>query len=146
MLPCTTELHQMIRRQYVCHALFIVLLWTCGHTLQCSAERGIPQGVMNRWERSLEHRTIVIYHVDKTAGGLVNQLLCHIGAFLLAIPLKADILLPSALSRSTFDTKWWRQEWHTEPLQSLLDVKDMIRYWRRRGIVVHQVEQQKSGP
>lgn len=80
------------------------------------------------------------YHVDRTAGGLINQMLCHIGAFLMAIPLRAEILLPSALSRSSYDTKWWQQEWHTKPLQSLLDVDEMIYYWRKRGMVVYQVE------
>ena len=84
-------------------------------------------------------RLIVKYAIDGTAGGLVNQLLCHIGAFMFAVPLNAEIALPSALSRSTYNNSWWQQEWKYRPLRTLLDVDDLVRYWKRRGILVHEV-------
>ena len=86
------------------------------------------------------HRVIVTYKIDERAGGLVNQMLCHIGAFLLALSLRAEIVLPQALSRSTFDTAWWQQEWQERPIDTLLDVDRIIRHWRRRGVCIHKVD------
>ena len=132
------------RRRCVWVALLVALLWDPSQTQRCSAtEQGRPQKSARGKEPLSEHRLLVNYHVDKTAGGLINQMLCHIGAFLLAIPLRAEVLLPGALCRSSYDAKWWQQEWHTKPLQSLLNVEDIVRYWRKRGIIVHQVELMK---
>ena len=125
-------------------AVIVAVLWIHGHKCECSARADLSHFAASGIPVHT-HRVIVKYHVDKTAGGLINQMLCHVGAFLLAVPLKAEILLPGALSRSTFDTKWWQQEWHTQPLQSLLDVEELIRYWRKRGIVIHQVGRQDDG-
>ena len=132
--------------RYVYCALVVALLCISGENLQCSAERRLPQALATGVDPSQKHSVIVRYHVDRTAGGLINQILCHIGAFLLAVPLRAEIMLPDALSRKSFDTKWWQQEWHSEPLQSLLEVEEIIRYWRKRGILVHQVGPGKRLP
>ena len=131
-------------RQYICLLLLAASLWGSSKIYECSAEQKSPQELPSGEGLPSKHRIIVRYHVDKTAGGLVNQMLCHIGAFLLAIPLRAEILLPGALSRSTYNTKWWQQEWHTEPLQSLLSVDEIIRHWRKRGILIHQVKQKNK--
>ena len=120
-------------------------LWsTC--LKEISAQERISQGSTTKREPWQEHRVIVRYHIDKTAGGLINQMLCHIGAFLLAIPLRAEVVLPGALSRSTYATKWWQQEWHPEPLDSLLDVKGVIRYWHQHGVVVYEARHYQSMP
>ena len=87
------------------------------------------------------HRVIVTYKIDERAGGLVNQMLCHIGAFLLTLSLRAELVLPQALSRSTFDTAWWQQEWQERPIDTLLDVDRIIRHWRQRGVCIHKVYQ-----
>ncbi len=128
------------RIQCVWPLVLVALLWNPSRNYKCSADQRTPQDSANGKGPLFQHRVLVKYHVDKTAGGLINQMLCHIGAFLLAIPLRAEVLLPGALSRSTYDSKWWQQEWHTEPLQSLLNVEDIVRYWRKRGIIVHQVD------
>ena len=128
------------RIQCVWPLLLVALLWNPSRSYKCRAEQSTPQDSAS-WKGHLsQHRVLVKYHVDKTAGGLINQMLCHIGAFLLAIPLRAEVLLPGALSRRTYDSKWWQQEWRTEPLQSLLNVEDIVRYWQKRGITVHQVD------
>ena len=86
------------------------------------------------------HRVIVLYGVDQTAGGLVNQLLCHVGAFLFAVPLKAEIVLPDdALSRDSYDSPFWQQQWHRRPLGTLLNVERIVQRWHRHGVVVHKV-------
>ena len=86
------------------------------------------------------HRIVVLYGVDETAGGLVNQLLCHVGAFLFAVPLKAEIVLPDdALSRDSYDSPFWQQQWHRRPLKTLLDVERIVQRWHRHGVIVHKV-------
>ncbi len=99
---------------------------------------GTRQGLYSKHHRQGD-RLIVTYAIDGTAGGLVNQMLCHIGAFMFAVPLHAEIVLPSALSRSTYNSSWWQQEWNSIPLRSLLDVDKLVRYWKWRGILVHEV-------
>ena len=39
-------------------------------------EAEVPQSTM----RPRGHRVVVLYSIDQTAGGLVNQLLCHVGS------------------------------------------------------------------
>ena len=86
------------------------------------------------------HRVVVLYSIDQTAGGLVNQLLCHVGAFLFAVPLKAEIVLPEyALSRDSYNSAFWEQQWHRQPLGTLLDVERIVHHWHKRGVVVHKV-------
>ena len=128
-----------VHRRRVRLVLVIALLGYITRADTCRVEQKLQQHPRNGKRTSLDHRTVLRYHVDHTAGGLINQILCHIGAFLLAVPLRAEVLLPGALSRSTFDTNWWQQEWHKEPLHSLLNVQDIIAFWRKRGILVHQV-------
>ena len=90
--------------------------------------------------RPYVHRVVVIYSIDQTAGGLVNQLLCHVGAFLFAVPLKAEIVLPEdALSRDSYRSAFWEQQWHRQPLGTLLDVERIVQRWHRHGVVVHKV-------
>ena len=99
-------------------------------------EAAVPQ----RDTRPHAHHVVVLYSVDQTAGGLVNQLLCHVGAFLFAVPLKAEIVLPNyALSRDSYHSVFWQQQWHRQPLETLLDVERIIQHWHRRGVRVHKV-------
>ncbi len=94
---------------------------------------------MLRMQHQEDHRIIVKYDIDGSAGGLTNQLLCHVAAFMLAVSLKSEILLPHALSRSSFNVTWPEQKWQKEPLDSLLNIGGIVRYWRHRGIIVHKV-------
>ena len=46
--------------------------------------KGFLQQLAGGVEFARERRNMLRYHVDKTAGGVINQMLCHIGAFLSA--------------------------------------------------------------
>ena len=65
--------------------------------------------------------------------GLVNQMLGHVGAFLLAASLRADIVLHHALSGKIYDIPFWKQEWQKRPFGTLLGVDKMVKHCRRLG-------------
>ena len=117
--------------------LCFVLLALIG-SAYCTAPHGSLENLL-RAERGEDHRILVRYDIDGSAGGLVNQLLCHVAAFMLAVSLKAEVVLPHALSRSSFNVTWEEQRWQKEPLDTLLEINSIVRYWRHRGIIVHEV-------
>ena len=49
--------------------------------------------------------------LNLTAGGLVNQLLCHVGASPMALRLKAEMaVLDDTLSRDSYNSAFWQQQ------------------------------------
>ena len=121
-------------------SLTIAILWLLSKT-SGGAGNGVQSTQMPRGD---EHRVVVRYGIDGSAGGVINQMLCHIGAFMLAVSLRAEIELPNALSRSTYNVSFWQQKWHVEPLSTLLDVDRIVVYWQRQGIAVHKVSPQQG--
>lgn len=78
-------------------------------------------------------------------GGLTNQLYSHISALTLAATLGAEVVLPPALTRSSFGHYFSmfkelnQVTWSAVPLDSLIDVDHYIGYWKERGIMLHKV-------
>ena len=129
------KMWQRVQKRQQCMCLvFLALLASA----RCTAPHGRPESVL-RMHRGGTHRIIVKYDIDGSAGGLINQLLCHVAAFMLAVSLEYEILLPHALSRSSFNVTWEEQRWQKEPLDTLLNVDSIVRHWRHRGIIVHKV-------
>ena len=126
--------HRLLKWQPCLCLIVLALLGSA----RCTAPHGRPESVL-RMHRGDHHRVIVKYDIDGSAGGLINQLLCHVAAFMLAVSLKYEILLPHALSRSSFNVTWEEQRWQKEPLDTLLNIDSIVRYWRHRGIIVHKV-------
>ena len=65
---------------YLLHMILTILSPKC-----CVANVRDGTQVSQSDARPHAHRVVVIYSIDQTAGGLVNQLLCHVGAFLFAV-------------------------------------------------------------
>ncbi|KAL4423751.1 hypothetical protein ABPG75_001052 [Micractinium tetrahymenae] len=75
--------------------------------------------------------------------GGFNQLYSHVAALTLAAALGADVVLPPALARETYDSKsdplhrkTETMQWHAAPAESLLDVARIAQAWRQLGINV----------
>ena len=77
--------------------------------------------------------------------GLVNQLYSHIAALALAAHLGAEVILPPAAKRDSFEHYFSvfkeRNEvlWSAGPLESLLDVDHLISFWAKRGMTILRV-------
>ena len=77
--------------------------------------------------------------------GLINQHYSHIAAFVLAIALRSEIVLPPAAQRDSFGKYFSTRKdeneisWTPVPLNSLLDVEKIIETSRIRGMTVHEV-------
>ena len=77
--------------------------------------------------------------------GLINQQYSHIAAFSLAAALGAELVLPPAICRDSFEhyfhTNRSKNEmaWAPFPTEGLLDVEGVVAAWARAGITVHRV-------
>jgi hypothetical protein len=77
--------------------------------------------------------------------GLINQHYSHIAAFALATVLGAELVLPPAVCRDSFAHYFSvfkeknEVQWSPVPLDTLLDVNKVFRYWKKRGMVLHKV-------
>ncbi len=79
------------------------------------------------------------YHTggQNKPGGLNNQLLCHLTAFMMALEIGSEVVLAPALKRTAFAAEG--NSWIWEDTDTLLDVDKMVAYWATRGLVVHKV-------
>lgn len=79
--------------------------------------------------------------------GLINQQYSHIAAFALASMLRADIMLPPAISRDSFEHYFSMNKtanqvaWTPVPTESILDVEGISAAWGKAGINVFQAPQ-----
>ena len=69
----------------------------------------------------------------------VVQQYSHIAAFALALKLGASIVLPPAVTRENFKRTYSQVEWLAAPLETLLDVDEIIERWHQVGMHVHKV-------
>lgn len=84
----------------------------------------------------------------EVCGGLCNQLYAHFSALAMARALGAELVLAPAMSRSSFgdynitDLPFDQQAnavtWRALPLEALLDVPRLRRYWQVQGLAVRQ--------
>jgi hypothetical protein len=79
-----------------------------------------------------------------TAGGLTNQLLAHLPAFMIAREVGADVVVAPVVSRSGFTRG--NKEWRMESAETLFDLDKMQAFWRDQGLVVHKVRMRPQGP
>jgi hypothetical protein len=68
--------------------------------------------------------------------GLCNQLLTHLMLLAISSSMNATLVLSVAWSRSSFEGKNY---FKVQPLDTLLDVDQMITYWGQRGLEILQV-------
>jgi hypothetical protein len=98
--------------------------------------RGRKQGRLARRTR------VIIRYIACT--GLINQHYSHIAAFSLAATLGAELILPPAVCRDSFGHYFsvFKEKnevlWSPVPLDSLLDVDHIIKWWGERGMAVHR--------
>lgn len=84
--------------------------------------------------------------------GLINQQYSHIAAFTLAAALGAELVLPPAVCRDSFAHYFsvYKEKnevrWSPVPLETLLDVEAIIRYWQPRGMVLHRTPSLRPFP
>ena len=73
--------------------------------------------------------------------GAANQLYSHVNLFAVAARLGAEVVLPPVVHRSSFEHAYDSAEanWTLAPTSSILDVDQIIAFWRARGITVHRV-------
>jgi hypothetical protein len=71
--------------------------------------------------------------------GLINQMYSHIAAVMLARAMGAELVLPAAMHRDTFNASCGNMTWHVAPPESLLDVEAVKQYWRGQGMLIHTV-------
>lgn len=86
------------------------------------------------------------YHTggQNKPGGLNNQLLCHLTAFMMAQEIGSEVVLAPALKRTAFAAEG--NSWIWEDTDTLLDVDKMVAYWATRGLVVHKVGRARRPP
>lgn len=79
------------------------------------------------------------YHTggQNKPGGLNNQLLCHLTAMMLALEMGAEVVLAPALKRTAFAAEG--NAWIWEDTATLLDVDQMVAFWKAHGLVIHEV-------
>ena len=65
----------------------------------------------------------------------MNQQYSHIAAFMWAINLGAEVVLPPAKYRDSFGEL---RSWTEAPLSTLLDVSSITSYWATRGLTLWQ--------
>lgn len=63
----------------------------------------------------------------------------HIAAFALASALDADIILPPAVARKSFDKTYSQIDWSLVPLDTMLDVDYIVAHWSKKGMQVYKV-------
>ena len=73
------------------------------------------------------------------ATGLVNQLYSDIVAIMLARAMGAELVLPAAIHRDSFNSHMTKMTWRAAPQDNLLDVGALQRYWLSKGMLVHTV-------
>lgn len=77
--------------------------------------------------------------------GLINQHYSHIAAFSLSHVLGAELVLPPAVKRDSFEhyfSPFAEQNevlWTPDHLRSLLDVDKIINHWKGKGLILHEV-------
>ena len=71
--------------------------------------------------------------------GLVNQLYSNIAAIMLARAMGAELVLPAAIHRDSFNSHMTKMTWRAAPQDSLLDVNALQLYWRGKDMLVHTV-------
>lgn len=92
--------------------------------------------------KPLPFRLVLRYTV---CGGLINQQYGHISAFAVAQALGAEIVLPLACYRESFNQRYSlnnelnSMHWHSAPLETLMDVERLITTWKQWGFIVHKV-------
>mmetsp|Transcript_9294 Transcript_9294/g.27924 ORF Transcript_9294/g.27924 Transcript_9294/m.27924 type:complete len:628 (+) Transcript_9294:75-1958(+) len=88
-----------------------------------------------------------------TAGtGLINQHYSHVAALVLAELMGAELVLPPAMHRSSFEHIFSvfkgqsAVKWAFAPLDSLYDVDALVKTWKKRGVVVHKTPRIRQTP
>ena len=71
--------------------------------------------------------------------GLVNQIYSNIAAIMLARAMGAELVLPAAIHRDSFNSLMTETTWRAAPQDNLLDVGALQRYWLGKGMLVHTV-------
>lgn len=67
------------------------------------------------------------------------QVFGHISVTMLAAATGAELILPTAVTRSTFALDEYHTQWTPLPVDRILDVDHIKHFWRQRGILVHEV-------
>ncbi len=72
----------------------------------------------------------------KVLGGLCNQLYSHLSVLALAATMGAEVIVPPALARESFQQNGG---WLEAPPDALLDLGSMAQHWRAQGVSIHKV-------
>lgn len=75
----------------------------------------------------------------RSFAGLINQLYSHVAAIMLARAMGAELVLAPAIHRDSFNSHMTKTTWHAAPLEGLLDVEAVKKYWNDQGMLIHTV-------
>ena len=129
--------------------------WTAYRDYNPDLPPEIQNARQSSWDHYVQHghresrlafalRIVLRYDVQQ---GFSNQLYCHIPALALAATLGAEVVLAPALMRSSFahfelgETRsgWQATNWTSAPLDQIIDVEKLQRFWAGEGLTLHQV-------
>jgi len=99
-----------------------------------------------------QHQRVPILLQYTACQGLFNQMYAHLAAFLLAFYLEADVVLPHALHRDSFESQYSaiegtnKVQWMVDPVGALLDVDAIKEYHSKDGRMVYMTPSTAPAP